>query len=180
MDKDLINEKMKELEEGINHKFKDLGYLAKAMYRKRIPGPYGGKNNRTYENEYLALLGDAIITIVLSEFLHDSFELKSKGEITEEKKALEGNNTFYEISISTGLINYAYNENHFYDPKLPDNEKVSVNEHDTFIEAIVGAIYKDEGFDAAKEWILTWLLDKLSSKLNNLKIKIEFRKSFLK
>ena len=171
MDETIIIEKMKELEENIikSYKFKDIKKLALAMSRKKIPGRFRGKNNDTYENEYYALLGDSIITTVISEYLHDEFDLETKGEITEYKKPFEENKTFYDISVKTGLINYAYNEYHFHGLNLPDHEKVSINMHDSFVEAIVGAIYLDGGFIAAKEWVLTWLIDKLSSQVNELK-----------
>ena len=177
MNQDLITGKMKELEENIikYYKFKDINNLATAMSRKKIPGGFGGKNNKTYENEYYALLGDSIITTVITEYLHDELGLNVKGELTVYKKSFEENKTFYNISINTGIINYAYNEYHFHDLDLPKHEKVSINDHDSFVEAIVGAIYLDGGFCAAKDWILIWLLDKLSSKLIDLKNILESR-----
>ena len=100
--------------------------------------------------------------------------MEAKGEITEYKKLFEENETFNDIFLTMGIINYAYNKIYFY-PGAPENDQVSVNIHDSFVEVIVGAIYLDGGFCAAKNWILIWLFDKLSSKLIDLKNILESR-----
>ena len=39
---------------------------------------------------------------------------------------------------SEGLIDYSYNELHFYkDPQIPDHEKVVCKEHDPYVEAML-------------------------------------------
>lgn len=53
--------------------------------------------------------------------------------------------------MNTGIIKFAHNDKHFYcDENVPNNEQVFCREHDSYLEAIVGAIYYDSGFFSVK------------------------------
>ena len=52
----------------------------------------------------------------------------------------------------TGIIDYAYNSKHFHlDENVPKQEKVMDSSHNAYMEAIIGAIYYDSGFDEVKK-----------------------------
>lgn len=157
----LIN-RMQEVEKIIGYHFNNINYLLTAMNRTKVPGKFGGKHNKTYFNETYALIGDPIIKIVISEVLIKK-GYKTKGEITIIKQNIEDNDTFHDISLQCGLTKYAYNDEHFADdPNLRSDEQVANNGHDSFIEAIAGAIYFDSNFSKAYEWVAQWLVEKLN------------------
>lgn len=154
-------DRMHGVENIIGYKFENIIHLMTAMNRTKVPGKFGGKHNKTYINETYALIGDPIIKIVLSEALLNK-GFKTKGEITIIKQNIEDNDTFHIVSQECGLTKYAYNIEHFADdPNLLPNEQVSNNGHDSFIEAITGAIYFDSDFSTAYDWVSKWLFDKL-------------------
>lgn len=162
IDQEKLINRMHEVEKIIEHKFKDITHLKIAMNRTKVPGKFGGKHNKTYYNETYALIGDPIIKIVLSENIMKK-GYKTKGEITIIKQTIEDNDTFHDISLNYGLTKYAYNDEHFADdPNLLSNEQVANNGHDSFIEAIAGAIYFDSDFSTAYEWVSKWLVNKLN------------------
>lgn len=141
-------EKMHELEKILGLTFNNIENLSNAMNRTEVETPY---KNKTYFNEYYALIGDAIIKIALSEYLF-SLGKKTPGEITKIKQGIEDNDSFHNITEKERLFHYAFNKKKFY-LDSPRHDKVSYNNHDSFIEAIVAAIYYDIGIDEAKKWI---------------------------
>lgn len=138
--------------------FKDISLLARAMGTIKIPIPDQGKNNKEYANSGLATLGDAILKAVLTDILYRSYGIQTKGQLTAKKSEVEKSSVLHNIMNREKLIDYAFNEKHFYkDTEIPDNEKVVNNNHDQYIEAIVAAIYYDSNYDKVKEWISKWL-----------------------
>lgn len=153
MDQDRIEKEMHELEKKIDYKFDDINWLSKAMGSIKLE-----ELDNEYANGALATVGDAIIKFVLADKLYNDTENPTKGIITNEKSKLENNLTFYNLINKENWINYAYNDLHFYSDNAPNHEKVANNEHDSYVEAIVAAIYYDSNFDIVKEWIVTHLL----------------------
>ena len=163
MDETKIYEKMHELEEKICHRFNDIEWLSKAMRSEKVEIDGEGKNHSEYANECLATVGDAVLKCVITDYLYRK-GVTTKGEITNQKSMLENNEVLHKIMIEYKLIDCAYNDKHFHsDSNIPDHEKVVDNEHDPYIEAIVGAVFYDSNYDATKEWILDWLLPRLEN-----------------
>lgn len=161
--KELIKENMLELEEKIDYHFKDISLLARAMGVIKIEIPDQGKNGKEYTNSVLATIGDAILKAVLTDILYRSYGIQTKGQLTAKKSELEKSSVLHNIMNREKLIDYAFNEKHFYKDKgIPDNEKVVNNKHDQYIEAIVAAIYYDSNYDMVKEWISEWLFPLLN------------------
>ena len=154
---------MLELGEKIKYPFKDISLLARAMGTIKIPIPDQGKNNKEYANSGLAILGDAILKAVLTDILYRSYGIQTKGQLTTKKSELEKGIVLHNIMNGEKLIDYAFNEKHFYkDTEIPGNEKVVNNNHDQYIEAIVAAIYYDSNYDRVKKWISEWLFPLLN------------------
>ena len=158
MDSEKIRLKMIELQGKIGYQFSDINLLSTAMKSEKIEVHDVGKNHKEYTNEGLATVGDAVLKAVIADHLYMNV-VKTKGGITTKKSELENNDVMHTIMKKYGLIDYAYNEKHFHsDDNIGDHEKVADSQHDPYIEAIVGAVYYDSGFDKTKDWIIEWLL----------------------
>ena len=159
MDKKRIESKMRELAQIIHYPSTNISWLAKAMGSIKIDISCQGKNGSEYSNEGLATVGDTVLKSVIADKLYRVDGIRTKGAITEIKSSLENNATMHKIMIGEGLINYSYNDLHFYsDDNIPGHEKVVCKEHDPYIEAIVGASLYDSNYDTTRRWILKWLL----------------------
>ena len=79
-----------------------------------------------------------------------------------KKSALENNKVFHNIMEKEALIEYAYNDKYFY-RDTPQHEKVVSKKHDSYLEAIVAAIYKDGGWDKVANWFDNWLFPRLEA-----------------
>ena len=152
-----IREMMQKLNEQIGSPVQDPMSLAPAMDATKVDDGFPGKNHRNHRNGALATLGDAVLGLVLAELL---FSKGSKGKITEEKKALENNDALYWVFNEWGLYEFAYTDNGFSGEvdghQLVPNSK----DHHPYIEAIIGAIYRESGLDAARKWISEWYVPK--------------------
>ena len=157
-----IENEMRKLEIKIDYHFNDISWLAKAMGSIKIEVSGQGKNASEYANEGLATVGDAILKFVIADYLYSIEKITTKGKITTTKSGLENNSTMHKIMREEGLIAYVYNNLHFYaDKDIPEHEKVVCNKHDSYVEAIVGAVYYDSDYDTTRSWILNWLLPTL-------------------
>lgn len=146
--------RMRELEKIIKYEFKNLNLLEHAMNSTSL-------GNDNHINDALATVGDAILKSLIADFLYVNVS-QFKGEITELKTDLENNSTLHSVEMNTGIIKFAHNDKHFYcDENVPDNEQVVCREHDSYLEAIVGAIYYDSGFFSVKKWFMNYLYNEL-------------------
>lgn len=146
--------RMRELEKIIKYEFKNLNLLEHAMNSTSL-------GNDNHINDALATVGDAILKSLIADFLYVNVS-QLKGEITELKTDLENNSTLHSVEMNTGIIKFAHNDKHFYcDENVPDNEQVVCREHDSYLEAIVGAIYYDSGFFSVKKWFMNYLYNEL-------------------
>ena len=158
MEKKRIEKEMRELELQLHYHFNNISWLAKAMGSIKIEIPGQGKNASEYSNEGLATIGDTILKSIIADKLYRD-GVRTKGEITARKSGIENNAVMHRLMLEEGLIDYSYNDLHFYkDPNIPEHERVVCKEHDPYIEAIVGAVYYDSNYETTKRWVLKWLL----------------------
>ncbi|MCF0117796.1 MAG: hypothetical protein HUJ61_07115 [Bacilli bacterium] len=151
-----IENKMRELANKIHYKFTIINNLAEAMNSTKIVVPGKSKKKKEYSNQALATVGDSILKALIADDLYKN-GIKTKGQITKYKIELENNKTLYDIVIKEGIINFAYNDKHFYSKNNPQHEMVASSKHDTYLEAIVGAVFHDGGFDKTRQWFNIWL-----------------------
>lgn len=149
-DMDLVRQRMIELAGFLEYEYKDITWLEKAMYCKLTGHKGGGKNRDNYANGKLAALGNAVLKMIVADELFDRD--KSLGEVDNHKNRPQDYQVLLHLDLETGIYQYAYDDHIDYygsiggvHPPLPA--------HDLYIEAIIGAIYKDRGIEYTKEWV---------------------------
>ncbi len=97
-------------------------------------------------NERLEYLGDAVLSGIVADYLFKRYPYKGEGFLTEMRSKMVNRQTLNEIAIKMGLKKITiYNRS--------DNSlKVSQIFGNT-LEALVGAIYLDIGYDKTKHWV---------------------------
>ena len=147
------------LEKQINIKFKKPILLEQAFVHRSY------LNENDFEpghNERLEFLGDAVLELVVTEYLYHKFTNKPEGELTALRSALVKKETLKQISDELKLYQYL---------KLSKGETKSINNQTTIlanvVEALVGAIFLDGGIKPAKEFLSTYLLPKLEIIISN-------------
>ncbi len=103
--------------------------------------------------ERLEYLGDAILGMVVAEVLFKKFPFKEEGFLTEIRSRVVNRESLNLLSQKIGLKNLV---------KFERNKGASVSHKSVYgdcLEALVGAIYIDQGFKFTKSFIIKRLID---------------------
>ena len=145
-----IVERMRDAQKEIDYEFNKICFLTLAFCRTKIDIANAGKHNKTYMNDTLAQVGDAILDTIIAERYFA--EGKNKRDIDDIRKHLGENDNLFSISTKKSLISFCYHESHFHD-NAPSDYQVAAGSHDSIVEAVIGAIYLDGGIAEARQWI---------------------------
>lgn len=108
-------------------------------------------------NERLEFLGDAVLELVVTEHLYNNYG-NPEGELTTWRSALVNGDSLAEVSQILGVEKFMYlSRGEERDTNSKARRYILANA----TEAIIGAIYLDLGFDAAKAFITNHVLVKL-------------------
>lgn len=115
-------------------------------------------------NERLEFLGDAVLEIVVTEFLYLNFTTTPEGDLTNWRASLVNAKMLYEIAAELEVEECLYlSKGESRDKNKKSRQFILANA----IEAIIGAIYLDQGIEAAKKFILKNVVSKLDDILRN-------------
>ncbi len=141
------------LETNINIAFKNKDLLKQAFIHRSYLN-----ENRTIKlehNERLEFLGDAVLELVITDYLYNKYPEKDEGDLTAYRSALVNSNTLSDAAEKIGLNPFLL---------LSKGEAKDTGRARQFIlantfEALVGAIYIDQGYDKAVSFIASNLFD---------------------
>lgn len=108
-------------------------------------------------NERLEFLGDAVLELVVTHFLYTEFPDKAEGDLTAYRAALVNATTCAEVANDIGMNDYLLLSR----GEAKDTGRARGVLLANALEALVGAIYIDQGYDAAQRFIKERLLPKL-------------------
>ncbi|MBU3922676.1 ribonuclease III, partial [Patescibacteria group bacterium] len=137
---------IEKLEKKLNLEFKNKDLIKQAfIHRSYINENPGLKLNH---NERLEFLGDAVLELIITEHLFNNYP-NPEGELTCWRAALVNSRMLSEISNKLGFNDYLL---------LSKGEQAEQGRARQFIlaniiEAVIGAIYLDQGYDKVKEFI---------------------------
>ncbi len=150
------------LQKKIGVTFKDGSLLKQALVHRSYLNEHPDFN--IGHNERLEFLGDAVLEIVVTEFLYLNFTTTPEGDLTNWRASLVNAKMLYEVAAELGVEEYLYlSKGESRDKNKKSRQFILANS----IEAIIGAIYLDQGIEAAKKFILTNVVSKLDDILKN-------------
>jgi ribonuclease-3 len=136
-----------EFEKKTNIVFKDKGLLKQAfIHRSYInENPSIGLSH----NERLEFLGDAVLELVVTDYLYKKYPNNAEGELTAFRSALVNAIIISEIALESGMNEYLLLSKGEAKDKGKARQYILAN---TF-EAFVGAVYLDQGYNTARDFI---------------------------
>lgn len=142
-------ENLKKLEETIEYAFKDRGNLLLALTHSSYANER--RNERLCSNERIEFLGDAVLNIVISEYIYGRFSELTEGELTKTRASIVCEASLVRCANSIGLGRYLF---------LGKGEENTGGRTRTSIlsdafEALIGSIYIDGGLSEARNFIYT-------------------------
>lgn len=107
-------------------------------------------------NERLEFLGDAVLELVVTDFLYKKYPSYTEGELTSLRSALVNAVIIAEVASKVGMNDYLL----LSKGEAKDNGKARQYILANTFEAYVGALYMDQGLEAAEKFIQKYLLPK--------------------
>ncbi|ELJ6322892.1 ribonuclease III [Campylobacter jejuni] len=129
---------IEKLEQSLTYEFKDKNLLIHALTHKSF--------KKSYNNERLEFLGDAVLDLVVGEYLFHKFAKDAEGDLSKLRAALVNEKSFAKIANSLNLGDFILMS--VAEENNGGKEKPSILS-DT-LEAIIGAIHLEVGFEFAK------------------------------
>lgn len=141
-----------EIQDITGYSFNDAQLLRQALTHSSYVNENG--LTRTDCNERLEFLGDAVLELVSSEFLYTKYADMPEGELTKTRASLVCESALASDARSMGLNGYLL--------LGKGEENTGGRERDSIIsdalEALIGAVFIDGGFESAKALILKFVL----------------------
>ncbi len=147
--------KLQELQEKIGYIFNDEKLIRKALIHRS----FGNENweFKNINNEKLELLGDAVLDLIVTEYLYKNFEIATEGELAKLKSMIVSEPVLASISSEIQLGKYLMLSKGEELTGGRDRESIL---GDVF-EAVLGAIYLDSDLATARKVALKYLVYKI-------------------
>lgn len=143
---------MCKLEDRLGYKFKNKDLLKEALTHK--------SSKKDYSNERLEFLGDAVLDLIVAEYLFLRFSKIAEGDMSKLRAALVNEASFAKMADILGIGEYLYLSS--AEEHNGGRNKPSLLS-DAF-EALIGAIYLEAGLDEARN-IAVRLLERCYPKI---------------
>lgn len=141
--------------EHIGVKFNDIKLLMEAFTHRSYLNEHRGTGMR--HNERLEFLGDAVLELVITEYLYAKYPEEPEGRLTAYRSALVNTNSISDAASEWGMNEYLMLSRGEAKDTGRARQYILAN---TF-ESVIGALFLDQGYDAAKEFIAKSLFDRL-------------------
>jgi len=145
--------KYQELEKCLGYQFNNKDLIIEALTHKSY--------KKVFNNERLEFLGDAVLNLIVGEFLFNKFPDSAEGELSKIRASLVNEKGFTKLAIAINLGEYIYLSE--AEERNQGRKKASILS-DAF-EAIMGAVYVESGLEILKPMILK-LLDENYDEIN--------------
>lgn len=132
----LLNADLTALQQRMDHRFNNVRLLERALTHRSFSSDH---------NERLEFLGDSVLNLAVSSLLFEKLSELPEGDLSRVRANLVKQDTLFQMAIQLGLASVL---------RLGDGEKRSGGHKRPSIladalEAVIGAVYLDAGFDAA-------------------------------
>ena len=159
-DEELI--KLQELENRIRITFKDKSLLKQALIHRSFINEASDRDELT-NNERIEFLGDAILELVITEYLYEAYPQFKEGELTSFRAATVRTTSLAETGEKLQIGEFVY---------MSKGEETTGGRHRPYIiantfESLLGAIYQDQGWEVVKGFLHRILVPKIKNIVEN-------------
>ena len=134
-----MKKNIEELERALGYKFKDEKLIIEALTHKSYKQPY--------DNERLEFLGDAVLDLIVGEYLFKKFSDFDEGKLSKIRASLVNETGFDKLARYLNLGKYIYLSN--AEENNGGREKPSLLSN--AFEAVMGAIYLESGLSIVND-----------------------------
>ena len=143
----LLNIDLGKFEEIIGFKFKDKTLLKQAFTHRSYINE--NRDLKIGHNERLEFLGDAVLELIVTEYLYTKYPIANEGDLTAYRSALVNAVTLSEAARKIGVNDFLL----LSKGEARDTGKARQYILANTMESIIGAVYLDQGYELAKVFI---------------------------
>ena len=140
------------LESRLGVSFDDITLLHRALIHSSYANEAKEKN--IVHNERLEFLGDAVLELASSTYLYMHFPQMPEGQLTKTRASIVCSTSLAELARTLHLGDYLFLG---HGEEMSGGRDRQTNLEDVF-EAVIGAIYLDQGWETAKEYVVRQLM----------------------
>jgi ribonuclease III len=109
------------------------------------------RSGTTISNERLEFLGDAILGAIIADYLFNMYPYKDEGFLTQLRSRIVNGQSLKELALKFGF-------NHFLKASLTRDEKTKSSAYGDALEAFIGAVYLDMGYNKTKLFVISKII----------------------
>lgn len=151
------------LEASLGHTFSQPELLRLALTHRSVSSDDPSRN----DNERLEFLGDAVLQLVITDMLYETYPHLAEGQLAKVRAAVVSKPTLAEIARVLEIGSHV--------ELAPGEDRSGGRDKDSILadalEAIIGAVYLDAGIDSARSMILAHWADRIAEKARRPGIK---------
>lgn len=145
----------------------NAGLYKQAFIHRSVPWSQTGKRNN---NERLEYLGDAVLDAIIADIVYNHFPTKKEGFLTNMRSKIVQRESLNNIALALGI-----------DKKMTSMPYAASHHkymYGNALEALIGAIYLDQGYDRCRKFVDERIirphisLDKLANQEVNFKSRL--------
>jgi ribonuclease-3 len=153
---------LKQLEKNIYYSFKNEELLKQAMVHRSYLNEHPGFS--LGHNERLEFLGDAVLEIIVTEFLYHRYPDRPEGDLTDWRASLVNSKMLASVAGDLDLEQFLYlSKGEEKDKNNKARQYILANA----VEALIGAMYLDGSFKPVKKLIEKYIFSRLDYILEN-------------
>ena len=140
----------------LGFRFRDPSLFRRALVHRSYCNEHGLAASESYQR--LEFLGDAVLELTISDYLYRQFPDADEGQLTKARASLVSGETLATVARRWGLGERLVVGRGVDAAGGRDQDSVLA----AVVEAVIAAVYLDRGMEAAREFILSNMIDELA------------------
>lgn len=132
---------LKNFEKALGYTFQTQNLLKEALTHKSA--------RKGVHNERLEFLGDAVLDLVIGEFLYKKFPNSREGELSKMRASMVNEKAFAKVARHLGIGNYLF----ISTAEEQNNGRQKDSILSNAFEAVIGAIYLESGLEVVRNLV---------------------------
>lgn len=132
------------LESTLAYSFRDKRLLELALTHRSLT-----QNNQGASNQRLEFLGDAVLGLAIADMLYALYPTEPEGDLSKRLVSLVNGEQLAAIAKTMQLGDYLFMSS----GEIEQGGRENPSNLEDALEALLGAVYRDSGFDAARDLI---------------------------
>lgn len=159
-----IGKDLSQLMQDIGYSFIDVAFLETALTHSSYTNEMKQRGYRAESNESLEFLGDAVLEIVISEYLFDRYAKNGEGTLSRLRQTVVCESTLAKIALRINLGDYLHIGSAEENLGLRERKKVLADA----LEALIAAVYLDDRTNAHGNLYRAVVICLFEAEINNI------------